>query len=112
MAAKKQRNTAGNSLATEHPSSKSSLWRFFSDQPELQRRNKIAPPESKQGSQPSSPSKSECSTDGNDIRALLSQMTSKMDIAAMFQRLEESFSDKLQAVSADVQQLGTRVQAL
>ncbi|CAH2299288.1 Hypothetical predicted protein [Pelobates cultripes] len=72
----------------------------------------MAPAGNTRGSQPSSPSASECSVEESDIRAILTQLPSKTDLAAMFQRLEDSFSEKLQAVSADVQQLGNRVQAL
>ncbi|CAH2222365.1 Hypothetical predicted protein [Pelobates cultripes] len=76
-----------------------------------QKRDKMAPATQTRGSQPSSPTASEGSTDEHDIRALLTQLPSKTDLAAMFQKLENSFGEKLQAVNADVQQLGARVQA-
>ncbi|CAH2327843.1 Hypothetical predicted protein [Pelobates cultripes] len=72
----------------------------------------MAPAAQTRGSQPSSPTASEGSTEDQEIRTLLTQLPSKADLAAMFQKLEDSFSEKLQAVAADVQQLGARVQDL
>ncbi|CAH2305448.1 Hypothetical predicted protein [Pelobates cultripes] len=112
MASKKERNTAGNTHATNPVPSTFSLQRFFSEQKEPERRSKMAPQARARGSPPSSPSASECSTEDTDLRSLLTQLPSKTDFVAMFKRLEESFSEKLQVVSSEVQQLGARVQAL
>ncbi|CAH2218784.1 Hypothetical predicted protein [Pelobates cultripes] len=62
--------------------------------------------------QPPSPAPSEDSGDEADIRAILTQLPSKKDLTEMFQKLENSFSEKLQAVTEDAQHLGTRVQTL
>ncbi|CAH2328445.1 Hypothetical predicted protein [Pelobates cultripes] len=72
----------------------------------------MAPAAQTRGSQPTSPTASDEPTEEQDIRSLLTQLPSKTDLAALFQKLEDSFSEKLQAVTADVQLLGDRVQAL
>ncbi|CAH2302516.1 Hypothetical predicted protein [Pelobates cultripes] len=64
------------------------------------------------GSRPESPSTSECATENYDLSALITKLPFKANIGAMFQRLEDSFGEKVQAVSADVQHLDDRVQAL
>ncbi|CAH2255813.1 Hypothetical predicted protein [Pelobates cultripes] len=112
MATKKKRNTTGNTSSTDNPPTKSSLQRFFTEQSEPHQVNKMAPATNTRGSQPSSPATSEGSMDDTDIRAILTQLPSKKDLIEMFQRLENTFSEKLQAVNADVQHLRTRVQAL
>ncbi|CAH2315771.1 Hypothetical predicted protein [Pelobates cultripes] len=112
MADKKQRNTTGQAPAVDTPAAKTSLRRYFAEQADPHRRDKMAPAAQTRGSQPSSPTASEGSTEDQEIRTLLTQLPSKADLAAMFQKLEDSFSEKLQAVAADVQQLGARVQDL
>ncbi|CAH2245826.1 Hypothetical predicted protein [Pelobates cultripes] len=112
MASKKHRSTAGQAPASETPAAKTSLRRFFGDHTEAHRRDKIAPAAQTRGSQPPSPTASNEPTEEQDIRSLLTQLPSKTDLADLFQKLEDSFSEKLQAVNADVQLLGDRVQAL
>ncbi|CAH2247124.1 Hypothetical predicted protein [Pelobates cultripes] len=109
MASKKQRNATGNAPTADTPAAKTSLRRYFGEQTDPQRRDKMAPAAQTRGT---SPMASEGSTEDHEIRTLLTQLPSKSDLAAMFQKLEDSFSEKLQAVNADVQQLKARVQDL
>ncbi|CAH2330144.1 Hypothetical predicted protein, partial [Pelobates cultripes] len=92
MAAKKQRNTTGQAPAVDTPAAKTSLRRYFAEQADPHRRDKMAPAAQTRGSQPSSPTASEGSTEDQEIRTLLTQLPSKADLAAMFQKLEDSFS--------------------
>ncbi|CAH2293014.1 Hypothetical predicted protein, partial [Pelobates cultripes] len=100
----------GNPPTTNQPSAKTSLRRLFGEQTDPQKRDKMAPVAHARSSQPSSPTASDGSTEDQDIRAILNQLPSKTDLVAMFQKLEDSFSEKLQTVSADVQHLRVRVQ--
>ncbi|CAH2300579.1 Hypothetical predicted protein [Pelobates cultripes] len=95
MTTKKQCNTTGNTPTTDNPPAKSSLRRFFTEQSEPQERNKMAPATNTRGSQPPSPSASEESVEDTDIRTILTQLPSKNDLIDMFQRLENTFSEKL-----------------
>ncbi|CAH2297448.1 Hypothetical predicted protein [Pelobates cultripes] len=63
-------------------------------------------------SAPSSPATSENSLEGSNLKPLLSQLPSKLDLELMFSKMERSFGDKIQSLHKEVSQIGHRVQTL
>ncbi|CAH2295381.1 Hypothetical predicted protein [Pelobates cultripes] len=103
-----------SSTPSSHPlPSKTSLRRFFTEKQETDMRSKMAAAEkSPASSAPASPAPSESSTEGTDIKSILTQLPSKLDLEAMFSKMERSFGDKLQSLHEEVSHIGNRVQLL
>ncbi|CAH2329469.1 Hypothetical predicted protein [Pelobates cultripes] len=99
MASKKPRAQANTTPAVPLTASKTSLRRYFGEKPEPESKSKMAAVEkSPAHSAPSSPAPSESSLEGNDLKTLLSQLPSKLDLELMFSKMERSFGDKLQSL--------------
>ncbi|CAH2274490.1 Hypothetical predicted protein [Pelobates cultripes] len=113
MASKKPRAQANTTPAVPLTTSKTSLRRYFGEKPEPESKSKMAAVEKSPAySAPSSPAPSESSLEGNDLKTLLSQLPSKLDLELMFSKMERSFGDKLQSLHEEVSQIGHRVQTL
>ncbi|CAH2255102.1 Hypothetical predicted protein [Pelobates cultripes] len=61
---------------------------------------------------PASPAPSHSSTEGADIKTILTQLPSKLDLEEMFSKMERSFGAKLQSLHEEVSHIGNRVQTL
>ncbi|CAH2324705.1 Hypothetical predicted protein [Pelobates cultripes] len=113
MATKRLKAQAGNTPSSNLSSSKTSLRRFFVEKQEIDMRSKMATAEkSPASSAPASPAPSDSSTEGTDIKTILTQLSSKLDLEAMFSKMERSFGDKLQSLHEEVSHIGNRVQLL
>ncbi|CAH2276707.1 A disintegrin and metallo ase with thrombospondin motifs 2 [Pelobates cultripes] len=103
MATKRLKAQAGNTPSSNLLSSKTSLRRFFAEKQETDMRSKMAAAEKSPASRaPACPTPSDSSTEGTDIKSILTQLPSKLDLEAMFSKMERSFGDKLQSLHEEV----------
>ncbi|CAH2282199.1 Hypothetical predicted protein [Pelobates cultripes] len=113
MATKRSKAQAGSTPSSTLTSSKTSLWRFFKEKQEADMRSKMAAAEkSPASSAPASPAPSDSSTEEADIKTILTQLPSKLDLEAMFSKIERNFGAKLQSLHEEVSHIGNRVQTL
>ncbi|CAH2293191.1 Hypothetical predicted protein [Pelobates cultripes] len=99
MATKRLKAQASSTPSSNLLPSKTSLRRFFTEKQETDMRSKMAAAEkSPASSAPASPAPSDSSTEGTDIKTILTQLPSKLDLEAMFSKMERSFGDKLQSL--------------